>query len=778
MSRINPGNQNGSAGGETGPRMGNATSSYSEWVPGQGSNTSQQQATVLPPEPPTEFQKFVALSTGRMLPIFGHDLFSRVPSTFAPLNMAPVPSDYLIGPGDELQVRIWGQVNYQANVLVDRSGEIYLPQVGPVHVAGLSFASLAPHLHDAVARVFRNFNLTVDLGRIRAVEVYVTGQARRPGLYTVSSLSTLVDALFASGGPSTSGSMRDVELHRDGQTIARFDMYDLLLRGDKSKDAKLLDGDVIFIPPAGPEVAITGSVRKQAVYEMKPDETLSSLVSNAGGVSAVAEEARISIERIDDHRQRHAMEVAYNAAGLATELRDGDLVHVYSIVPAYSKTVTLRGNVANPGHFAWHQGMRISDLIPDKESLLTRDYWWKRSQLGLPSPEFEPTTGMPSQAQLGDERIIPSNMGRQGLEEGAPANGLSAQQRTGNDSLAVEQSTPRDAEMETAQKTAINLVAPEIDWNYAVVQRIDPETLKTELLPFDLGKLVQHHDPSQDLLLEPGDIVTIFSEGDIRVPLAQQTKLVRLSGEFAHAGVYSVRPGETLRDLVERAGGLTPNAYLYGSEFTRESTRRIQQARIDEYVRDLSTQIERNNLALVASPARSSGDMSSAGAARSSEASLVASLGRIRATGRIVLEFKPQSTGASSIPELPLENGDQFIVPHVPGTVNIVGAVYDQNSFLYARNKRTHSYLELAGGPDRNADRKHEFIIRADGEVVSRETTSGLWGNTFDSLPLYPGDTVVVPEKLFKPSAMRGFLDWSQVFSQLALGAAAVNVIK
>ncbi|MFP5229805.1 MAG: polysaccharide biosynthesis/export family protein, partial [Acidobacteriota bacterium] len=212
----------------------------------------------LPPEPLTEFQKFIASTTGQILPIYGADLFRRVPSTFAPVDMAPVPSDYIVGPGDELRIRVWGQINFSADVRVDRSGEVYLPQVGPVHVAGLAFSDLDSHLRSAVGRVYKNFDLTVDVGQIRAIQVYLSGDARRPGVYTVSSLSTLVDALFAGGGPSASGSFRHILLRRAGAEVTDFDLYSLLVHGDKSKDVTLKNGDVLFIPPAGPEVAVTG----------------------------------------------------------------------------------------------------------------------------------------------------------------------------------------------------------------------------------------------------------------------------------------------------------------------------------------------------------------------------------------------------------------------------------------------------------------------------------------------------------------------------------------
>lgn len=774
----------------------------------------------LPPEPLTEFQKFVASSTGLVLPIFGADLFRRVPSTFAPVDMAPVPPEYVVGPGDELRIRIWGQVNMQANLRVDRSGEVYLPQVGNVHVAGLNFSQLDKKLREAVGRVYRNFDLNVDMGQIRSIQVYVSGQARRPGVYTVSSLSTLVDALFASGGPSVEGSMRSIELRRNGAVVTRFDLYDLLIDGDKTKDARLLSGDVIYIPPVGPQAAVLGSVRNPGIYELLPKESLGDAVAGAGGVSAVAAKARVSIERIDDHRDRRAMEVAFDTAGMSTTLADGDLIRVYSILPKYEKTVILRGNIANPGRFAWHEGMHLSELIPDKESLLTRNYWWRRAQMGLPAPEFEPIPALSNLRQPEDnqpialsERMLMQRTDElknqtelqesapnaaQELQEGAPYAEqnlygaqdagagstsyaqnqlLRPQQRSANTALAGAQTSSLSQSQASRHPVDVTLPAPEIDWDYAVIERLNTQTLKTELISFDLGKLVLQHDATQDLVLEPGDVVSIFSDADIRVPLAEETKLVRLEGEFTHSGVYSVHPGETLRQLVARAGGLTANAYLYGSEFTRESTRAIQQARIDEYVQSLIMNMQRSAIQ-TASSAASAQIAAGASAITTNEQNLLSSLRQIRATGRIVLQFHPNSTGLDSIPDITLEDGDRFIVPYRPSAVNVVGAVYNQNSFLYRTGARTATYLRLAGGPNRDADSRHEFVIRADGEVVSRDMTKGPWGNQFSDLNIYPGDTIVIPEKTFKPSALYGVMNWSQMFSQFALGAAALSVVQ
>ncbi len=835
--------------------------------PTANGNRNLQPSTVpAPPEPLTEFQKFVAGTTGQVLPIFGASLFRNVPSTFAPVEQIPVTPDYIVGPDDELRIRVWGQVNFNADVRVDRSGSVYLPQVGAIHVSGLPFSSLDQHLRSEIGRVYRNFDLTVDAGQLRSIQIFVVGHARRAGSYTVSSLSTLVNALFASGGPSTQGSLRHILLKRQGKTITDFDLYDLLVNGDKSKDTQLLSGDVIVIPPAGPQVALMGSVRRAGIYELRDENTtIQQLLADAGGASTTASEARISIERIQDHHAREAMEVAFDAAGMGTTLRDGDLLRVLSIVPRYQKTVTLRGNTANPGHFAWHEGMKLSDLIPDRDALMTRDYYWRRAQLGLPTPEFQPyvagpvqfqpsnsidlqsqqayqqwqlqnrvqrlpngqyvfvnpqgTEGQTATSQINQQKsvvnqypyaqgnvylqgeqqytVLPSANGQQqpttdmsGTSASAASTqqqlpdqtssangGLNPSQLASNGSLAGRQAQVITQNTEAAvRKNDVKMSAPEIDWNYAVIDRTDPETLKTSLIPFNLGKLVLGHDPSQNLTLQPDDVVTVFSQADIRVPVAQQTKFVRLEGEFINSGIYSVHLGETLRQLIERAGGLSPSAYLYGSEFTRESTRVLQQQRIDEYVQNLELEIQRGAIAGVASSV-SAQDVASANAASTSSRELLNRLHQLRATGRVVLQVHPDSTGIDSLPDLSLEDGDVFMVPPAPATVNVVGAVYDQNSFMYIANRRVGDYLKMAGGPGRDADKKHIFIIRADGSVLSKTATNGVWGNTFESAHMNPGDTVIVPEKTFRPTALRGLLDWSQLFSQLALGVAAISVI-
>jgi protein involved in polysaccharide export with SLBB domain len=817
---------------------------------GQLVRRERSQMIPLLPEPLTEFQKFTSATTGMLLPIFGASLFQSVPSTFAPLDSTPVPPDYVIGPDDEVRIRVWGQVNFNANLLVDRSGTIYVPQVGAVQVAGTKFSDLDQTIRRAVSKIYRNFEMTVELGQIRAIQIYVTGEARRPGMYTVSSLSTLVDALFASGGPSVQGSMRQIEVRRGGAVVTTFDLYRLLIAGDKSKDTKLLPGDVIYVAPVGPQAAVLGSVRRPAIYELLPGETVGNVLKYAGNASSLATDVRASLDRNMEHSGRQAMEVRLDTAGLAFPMKDGDILRVISIVSKYQNTVTLRGNVANPGRFAWHEGMKLSDLIPDKESLITRDYWWKRGRLGLPSPEFEPVpafstlhqpmnpvdlpleqslqrrrtaqqalTGAQGQGQNANqtpgqgmnqaplqnpdlnmpdyywnttdegsspyEALNPANnlgVPGQGAANQQPGTGTTGQQPSGprgSESALAEPEiqTPQQINPQATRRTVVRLSAPEIDWSYGVIERMDPGTLKTTLIPFDLGKLVLQHDSSQDLELQAGDMVSIFSQSDIHVPIAEQTSLVRLEGEVVHAGTYSAHPGDTLRTLVERAGGLTPNAYLFGSVFTRESTRVLQQRRMDEAVQRMVLQMQRGALSLASSGTSSPQDVAAAGAAQASSKDLVTQLQQIRATGRIVFGFRPESKSVDEIPDVPLENGDSFLIPPVPSTVNAVGAVFNQNSFLFQPDARVESYLALAGGPNSDADKKHMFLVKANGAVIAKESVKSAWGNDFDRLKLNPGDTIVVPDKSIKASPLRSFMYLSTFFSQLMYGIAATTVV-
>lgn len=752
----------------------------------------------LPPEPPTEFQKFVKADIGKMLPIYGSQFFTNAPSTFAPLDKVPVTPHYVIGPGDELLLRAWGSISFYLRETVDRSGNIYIPHVGLIQVSGIAFSDLHTYLYSHISSSFKKFELSVEMGHLRSIQIFIVGRVRIPGSYTVSSLSSLVNALFASGGLSNAGSMRHIQVLRDSKVITELDLYDFLLNGDKSKDISLLPGDVIFIPPAGGHVAVAGSISQPAVYEIRKNDTIRDVLAMAGGLTSLASVTSGELERIDDHGERHVIDIHFDESGLSTRVYDGDILQVFSIIPKFDNAVTLRGNVANPGRYAWHAGMRIRDLIPNKESLITRDYWKRTNSLVYrhmdeaespgetlaghfaDSSASQNGTDASSVASTGDSADAAQHLREEDAQSPPDIKAdKSSELQTAGQATANNKSIASQSEVPSDQFPVSNRVqmrAPEIDWDYAVVERMNSNDLTTTLMPFNLGNVLLGKSDTDNFELKPGDIVTIFSQADIHVPQSRQTKFVRLEGEFKGAGVYSVLPGETLRHLVQRAGGLTQQAYLYGSSFTRESTRLQQQARLNDYYSQLERQIDR------ASADRSNSavnvqEAATLSASLESQRALAQKLRTLKATGRIVLNIPPGGHGIEDIPDLPLENGDTFVVPSKPASVSVVGSVYDQNAFIYTLSKEVGGYLELAGGITKYGDAKHMFIVRADGSVVSRKSSLAKTRGGLEALAMNPGDTIIVPEIVNKTTLLRGLTDWSSIFSQFGLGAAAINVL-
>ena len=668
----------------------------------------------------TDFQQLVAASLGQTLPIYGQNLFLNVPTTFAPVDRIPVTADYVIGPGDELLIRAWGQIDLDVHARVDRNGAVYIPKVGNLNVAGLRYDQLQSFLKSQVGRIYQNFDLNVSMGELRSIDVFVVGHARRPGRYTVSSLSTLANAVFASGGPSPAGSMRHIQLKRGSTVIADFDLYDLLLKGDKSKDVVLQPQDVIYFMPIGPQVAMGGQVNNPAIYELKSEVTLGDVLKMAGGLTTTAYGGKVYVEQIKDRKDRSIEEIKLDEAGLAHPLKDGDVLNFTPISPRFVNSVTLRGNVAAPGRYPWHEGMRISDLIPNREFLITREYWTQQNAITL-------------QNQASGTRL-------------------------------------------TGELNDVRRNAPEINWDYAVIQRISQKDLSTELIPFNLGKAVLQHDDSSNLMLEPGDIVTIFSQADLKVPREQQTKLVRLEGEFVSSGIYRAQLGQGLRDLVTAAGGLAPSAYLYGAVFTRESTRVQQQERLDMVIAQMEKDLAKQ--AIQASQnAKNTDEANAAKAAMEAQQASLEKLRQFKADGRIVLNLHPNDASVADIPDIPLEDGDHFYVPSRPIVVSVVGEVYNQGSFLQKDGKTVSRYLRDAGGPTRAADKSKIFVVLANGSVVSKDAAPGFWSGGFASMVLMPGDTVVVPEQLNPGSAFRNFKDWSQILFNFGLAAAAIHVL-
>jgi protein involved in polysaccharide export with SLBB domain len=622
-------------------------------------------------------------------------------------------------------------------VTVDRNGQINLPKVGTLTVAGLRYAQVEGYLHSAISALFKDFELNVALGQLRTVQIFVLGDARQPGAFTVSSLSTMVDALFTSGGPSAAGTMRHILLRREGRTTTDLDIYDLIGKGDKSHDVRLLPGDVIFIPPIGPQIAISGDVNQPGIYELKERTTVGAALENAGGMTSLGDAERVVLERIENHSSREVEEFALDASGRARMVRDGDLLRIFPVSSKFSNAVTLRGNIAQPGLYQSKEGMRVSDLIPSRAFLITRDYWNRQNHLVHPEPD-QPFAARP-------------------LDE--------------NGNLSIDQ--PSEGGFRAA--TDIGQNSAEINWEYALIERLDEHDLSTRLIPFNLGNALDNPASADNQLLKPGDVVSIFSRADLELPMEKHASFVRVGGEVNAPGVYRVNAGETLRDVVEKAGGLTSHSYLYASIFTRASTRAAQEAQL----RQSSDQMQKELTTKYANATPQAGQNGTDQQAQlASQRIALAKLTAIRATGRVVLDMKPDSAVIADIPPFPLEDGDAFYIPPRLSAVQVAGAVYNANAFRYDSGKRLVSYLDAAGGATREADQKRIYVIRADGTVVSRQSRNIYSHGKYINMKLLPGDAIIVPEKLRVSSPMNAFLQATQLGSELALTAAALSVVK
>lgn len=745
-----------------------------------------------PPAKPSEFQRFVESATGRLLPVFGADFFREATGARSPLDNVPVSADYVVGPGDELVIRAWGSIDVDYRATVDRNGQINLPKVGSFNVAGVRASDIERHLRGQIGRVFTNFNLSVTLGQLRGLKVFVVGPAQRPGVYTLPSQSTMLSAAAAAGGPGPNGSMRKISLRRDGRVISELDVYEFLVQGDKSRDIQLAAGDVVVFQPVGPRVAVTGALETPAIYELRSEqEPLRDVLRYAGGAPVLANRHRGQLERIDPAQPKAARfveEFKLDADGLQRSLRDGDIVTLLAISPQFANAVTLKGHVAQPLRYPHTPGMRISDLIPDREALISPDFYRRKNLLVQVIEDEEEedlretdpaATGLrPDTPASRQPAVQPDAMQRQDAQAGTQVPRTRKPRRT-QDEMAVRPAEGREQGRERKPPAPL---FEELNWDYAVIERLNIKDLSTQVIPFNLGRAVLQRDPTQNVELLPGDVVTVFSQKDMRVPVARQTRLVSVEGEVAAPGVYQLLPGETLKSLIDRIGGFTPHAYVYGLEFTREETRQRQRENLSAAMTRLqalsATQAAREaaNRRDETTPDRSASVSNAATQAQ------IARLAQLQPNGRIALELQPDTRSLDGLPEVPLEHGDRIIVPPRPGFVTVAGAVVNNNAFLWKPGRTAGDYVRLAG-VDEAADTSAMFILRADGTVTSGNDRRGFFGfGSIDSQPLQPGDAVVVPGQLdyetWGRALVRNLKDWSQIFYQFGLGAAAIQTLR
>ena len=809
-------------------------------------NTSYQKTYPIVPIKPNEFQKFILETSGYKLPLFGIDFFENVQinyssksfenssfgvtsGAFAPLDNSPVNEDYTVGPGDQVIIRGWGSLTVDAKLVIDRNGQLSIPKIGSVSVAGVKASKLENVIKNAFSKYYKDFELSVTMGQLRSITVYVVGQARRPGSYALSSLSTLASGLFATGGPNSNGSMRRVQLKRSGQVITEFDLYKFLAEGLSTTDVKLIDGDIIYIPPAIGYAAIVGKVNTPAVFELKnSDETLEQILNIAGGLPVVADPRKVTLERLDANKKQPRLveDFSLDKSGLKTVLKNGDLLTILTITPELSNAVTLRGSVAQPVRVAWRDGMRIKDLIPNREALITRDSIRRQNETLFDASQRERALREREMipGDLLDDSELANRTSKANSESSgnnkAPSSTSSYSSQLNSNSLqGATQFNPECQDNPTllkckeirdvdslrayregrlfkdqpinqdnyAQSNAplserIGNLYDEINWDYAVIERLNRTDLNVSLIPFSLTNVLSDPKNADNQLLQPGDVVTVFSVNDIRVPISKRRIMVRIEGEVAKPGVYQAKPGESLTAIVQRAGGLTHDAYLYGSGFYRDEVKKSQQENLQKLLKRLEAE---SNTALLQT-AQSMGATTNMAAtqarilaAQNAQKQAIDRLRSLRPEGRIALDLSPDLYNRlDKLPEIHLQNGDRFTVPTRPDFVYIFGSVNTESALLFKSEQTVNDYLKQSGVGS-GADRNSVILIRADGSAL---TNNGTWSNSVLSTKVMPGDSIVMPEKLDQESAwssvIRNTVDITQVFYQLGLGAAAIKVLK
>lgn len=720
----------------------------------------------------------------RSLKPFGHDLFEEAPDTFAPATDIPVPSEYVIGPGDTFEVQLIGSAKGRYSLVVRRDGRINFPEIGPIAVGGMRFDDARSMIEQRVAEQLIGTQASVQMGELRSIQVFVVGDAKYPGSYTVSGLSTITNALFVSGGVKEIGSLRNIELKRGGQTITRFDLYDLLLRGDTRADVRLMSGDVLLVHPVGRVVGVTGEVRRPALYELRGESTAGDVVKLAGGLSAEAEPRLATIERINEANDRSVLNIDFGVAA-NTPLEDGDILHVPAIRPTLDDGVVLQGHVHRPGKFEYRPGLRISDVIGSLEEMkpmADQRYVLIRRERGSANHiEYVSTdmtraleqNGGPADIVLeprdqifvfdleaGRERVLDPLMRELRLQSTRDA-------PTSQVTIGGRVNAPGQYPLERGMRIS-DLIRAGGSLNEAAYggkaeltrnSIENGEARQTELIEIDLGRALAD-DPAENIELRPFDYLVIKE-----LPLWGAQEYVEVQGEVKFPGRYPIQRGETLKSVVERAGGITDLAFPNGAVFTRASLQEREREQIEELTRRMQTDLAQVSL-MAAQEAR--GDATQALAVGQQ---LLESLSDADPVGRLVISLDEAMMASAGSPnDIVLKDGDRLLVPRVTQEVTVIGEVQSPTSHLFAEGLSSGDYIALSGGLTQRSDKSRIYVVRADGSVVSA-------GNRWFSggIEVRPGDTVVAPLDAERMRALPLWTAVTTIIYNLAVAVAAVN---
>ena len=727
---------------------------------------------------------------------FGYDIFQQEASTYLtlnPLSNVPVPSNYRVGPDDELNVQLYGHQNQSYQLVVGRNGQIDFPQLGPISVGGQLFSAVQSEIESRVDHQMIGVHASVTMAQTRSIQVFVMGDAFRPGVYTVSGLGTVTSALYAAGGISKTGSLRRVQLIRNGKVVDRIDLYNLLIHGSTRHDATLLQGDVVFVPPVGHTVSIDGEVQRPAVYEIKNETAPAQVVALAGGLRPNADLVDATVTRILPNGERVVLPLKLGPGGTAEGLRNGDYIHIPRLKPALDEAVTLQGNLYDPGVYAYRPGMRLTDILRSVSELKPNSdlhYVLIRRKL-LPDLHVVALS-----ANLAEALAHPHSAANIRL---LPRDEITVFNLTANRDRIIEpilhalqaESTAEHPEQSVAIDGQVNVPGQyplEPGMRIADLIRAGgglanaAYTGGAELARYVVGpKGVRHTriyqinlaqalagNPRDNILLKPFDVLMVEE-----VSQWGRQATVMLRGQVRFPGTYTIRPGETLKSVIERAGGLTPWAFPQGAVFTRAELQRREQHEMDLLAQRM--RIELGVLALRASVTATGGAPGAAANTMIVAKSLLQELQTEHAVGRLVINLRKILRGPANSPyDVVLRNGDALYVPKFEQEVTVIGEVQDPTSHLYDPNLSRHAYIDLSGGLTSEADAKHIYVVRADGSVV---TGHGSFWFSRSGTEIRPGDTIVVPINAEKMLPLPFWQAVTGILYNVAIAAAAVHAL-
>lgn len=749
-------------------------------TPGEETATAGEPELQRRPIPHLNLPSLVELysqlpATGGKVKRFGSDVFQLGTGNSDELPMdLPAGPDYVLGPGDVLILNLWGGRAERSERAIDRQGQIALPEAGPVAVAGLTIAQAQEVIRRALTGQFREERAEISLGRVRSVRVYVVGDVQRPGAYDISSLSTPLNALYSAGGPTASGSLRLLRHYRGARLLAEVDLYEFLLRGVRAEGERLLPGDTLLVPPVGAQVTVAGMVRRPAIYELRGEQSLADVVELAGGPLVSASLKQIQVERIEAHARRTMLNATVaDAAGereklAAFRVQDGDRVLIAPILPYNEQVVFLEGHVIRPGRYAYHDGMKVSELLgsyqvvmpePDERAEIVR----------LRAPDYRPETLPFSLAGVlkGNEVIglepfdVVRVLGR--YEADPPLVSIrGAVLRPGEYPLTQGMTLAGLVQMAGGlERSAYRQTG---DLSSYVVQ--NGEQVLLERREVAVGRAVAG-DRAADVALKPGDVVGIRQlSGWQDIGAA-----VTVSGEVGYAGTYGIQLGERLSSILRRAGGFRESAYPEGAVLERRQVGELAEQSRQEMIRRIESAAPRVQPSVTGGQEQFGLLM----AMQLQQQQVLAALRSRPGSPRLIVKISPRIAEWENTPaDLEVRAGDTLFIPKRPNFVLIAGQVYNPSAVTYLPGRDAAWYLEQAGGATRSGNRKDTFIVRADGSVVGHEGSSE--GRAM-SVAIKPGDSIVVPEKVLGgPPWWRGLIATAQLMSSMAITGSAAKL--